>query len=201
MSFKYHIKITYRLRRHFLIRIRIRYVENHRIFSRYSFFYLLPFMYIILLSFTLYFVSFVLNSCVYIYASLYYIINTLIQSFNKKNILFFYPFTWYQSDGRFGSGFCHVFNSDNPCNEGDYSGEFSGSLSDGPLFFFFFFRQTLFLQALFLHQTFFVRFSPSSFLRRTFPSLVDLLFFDRPLFSDGFQSGHINSIVEHLGSP
>ena len=32
--------------------------ENHRIFSRYSLVYLLPFVYIIFLPFTLYFVSF-----------------------------------------------------------------------------------------------------------------------------------------------
>ena len=42
-------------------------VENHRIFSRYSLIYLLPFLYIILLPFTLYFVFFLFHSFVYIY--------------------------------------------------------------------------------------------------------------------------------------
>ena len=32
---------------------------------------------------------------------------------NKKNIIFLYFFTWYQSHGRFGLEFCHVFNFDN----------------------------------------------------------------------------------------
>ena len=41
-------------------------VENHGIFSRYSLVYLLHFLYIILLLFTLYFVSFLFHDFVYI---------------------------------------------------------------------------------------------------------------------------------------
>ena len=54
-------------------------VENHRIFSRYSLIYLLPFVYIILLPFTLYFVSFLFHSFVYIYIGVSILCNTLIQ--------------------------------------------------------------------------------------------------------------------------
>ena len=41
-------------------------VENHRMFSRYSLIYLLSFVYIILLPFTLYFVFFLFHAFVYI---------------------------------------------------------------------------------------------------------------------------------------
>ena len=40
--------------------------ENHRIFSIYSLIYLIPFVYIILIPFTLYLISFLFHSFVYI---------------------------------------------------------------------------------------------------------------------------------------
>ena len=46
-------------------------VENHRIFSRYSLVYLLPFVFVILFPFTLYFVSFLFHSFIYIYIYIY----------------------------------------------------------------------------------------------------------------------------------
>ena len=68
-------------------------VENHRIFSRYSLVDLLYFLYIILLSFTLYFVSFLFHYFVYIEVSLYYV----IYPFNKEKysiLLSFHNFIW-----------------------------------------------------------------------------------------------------------
>ena len=82
-------------------------LENHGIFSIYYLMYLLSFVYIILISFTLYFlhfilyfVSFLFNSfvcvCVYIYIYIYIYIGVFIlcnTNSLKKNIILFYHFT------------------------------------------------------------------------------------------------------------
>ena len=56
--------------------------------------------------------------------SLYYVIN----SFNKKNIIFLYLFPWYQNHERFKSKFCRAFNSSNPSSVGNFSYDFSSSI-------------------------------------------------------------------------
>ena len=67
-------------------KIYMRSVENQRIFPRYSLVYLLPFLYVILLPFTLYFVSFLFYYFAYIY--LYHVTHL----FNKEKFSFLLSF-------------------------------------------------------------------------------------------------------------